>query len=152
MDRKAACLIATTAVLISTQAIAARAEILFAQGQWAAVRLLVAGRSTEDVAAELKTTRQTVNRWRHLPAFAVNTLLKKGLGQPGIDAHLETIFARGIDPDESVLDHNQEPTPLPADDKALDVAPRVRRTHLSLFVHPTARDAQNRAVAKLRGA
>jgi gamma-glutamyl hercynylcysteine S-oxide synthase len=36
----------------------------------------------------------------HLPAFAVNTLLKKGLGQPGIDAHLETIFARGIDPDE----------------------------------------------------
>src|SRR5262245_30745123 len=35
----------------------------------------------------------------HLPAFAVNTLIKKGLGQPGIDAHLETIFARGIDPD-----------------------------------------------------
>jgi ergothioneine biosynthesis protein EgtB len=36
----------------------------------------------------------------HLPAFAVNTLLKKGLGQPGIDEHLETIFARGIDPEE----------------------------------------------------
>jgi gamma-glutamyl hercynylcysteine S-oxide synthase len=35
----------------------------------------------------------------HLPAFAVNTLLKKGLGQPGIDDHLEDIFARGIDPD-----------------------------------------------------
>ena len=35
----------------------------------------------------------------HLPAFAVNTLVKKGLGQPGIDDHLETIFARGIDPD-----------------------------------------------------
>ena len=35
----------------------------------------------------------------HLPAFAVNTLIKKGLGRPGIDAHLETIFARGIDPD-----------------------------------------------------
>jgi ergothioneine biosynthesis protein EgtB len=35
----------------------------------------------------------------HLPAFAVNTLLKRGLGQPGIDEHLETIFARGIDPD-----------------------------------------------------
>jgi hypothetical protein len=27
----------------------------------------------------------------HLPAFAVNTLLKKALGQPGIDEHLETI-------------------------------------------------------------
>ena len=36
----------------------------------------------------------------HLPAFAVNTLLKKGLGQPGIDDRLEAIFARGIDPDE----------------------------------------------------
>ena len=35
----------------------------------------------------------------HLPAFAVNTLLKKGLGQAGIDEHLETIFARGIDPE-----------------------------------------------------
>ena len=34
----------------------------------------------------------------HLPAFAVNTLIKKGLGRPGIDDHMETIFARGIDP------------------------------------------------------
>ena len=36
----------------------------------------------------------------HLPAFAVNTLIKKTLGRPGIDPHLETIFARGIDPEE----------------------------------------------------
>jgi ergothioneine biosynthesis protein EgtB len=35
----------------------------------------------------------------HLPAFAVNTLIKKGLGRPGVDDHLETIFARGIDPE-----------------------------------------------------
>jgi ergothioneine biosynthesis protein EgtB len=35
----------------------------------------------------------------HLPAFAVNALVRKGLGRPGIDAHLETIFARGIDPE-----------------------------------------------------
>ena len=35
----------------------------------------------------------------HLPAFAVNTLIKKALGRPGIDDHLETIFARGIDPE-----------------------------------------------------
>jgi ergothioneine biosynthesis protein EgtB len=34
----------------------------------------------------------------HLPAFAVNTLVKKGLGKAGVDEHLETIFARGIDP------------------------------------------------------
>ena len=36
----------------------------------------------------------------HLPAFAVNTLIRKGLGRPGIDPHLETIFARGIDPEQ----------------------------------------------------
>jgi ergothioneine biosynthesis protein EgtB len=35
----------------------------------------------------------------HLPAFAVNALVKKALGRPGIDAHLEDVFARGIDPD-----------------------------------------------------
>jgi ergothioneine biosynthesis protein EgtB len=35
----------------------------------------------------------------HLPAFAVNTLIKKGLGRPGVDAHLERIFERGIDPE-----------------------------------------------------
>ncbi len=34
----------------------------------------------------------------HIPAFAVNALLKKGLGHPGIDRDLETLFARGIDP------------------------------------------------------
>src|SRR5690349_7048818 len=39
----------------------------------------------------------------HLPAFAVNTLIKKGLGQPGVDEHLETIFARGIDPAEEAV-------------------------------------------------
>jgi ergothioneine biosynthesis protein EgtB len=35
----------------------------------------------------------------HLPAFAVNTLIKRALGRPGIDDELETIFARGIDPE-----------------------------------------------------
>ena len=37
----------------------------------------------------------------HLPGFSFNTLLKKGLGRPSIDAKLETLFARGIDPHES---------------------------------------------------
>ena len=35
----------------------------------------------------------------HIPSFAVNTLIKRGLGRPGVDGHLETIFARGIDPE-----------------------------------------------------
>ena len=37
----------------------------------------------------------------HLPAFSFNTLVKRGLGRPGIDVRLETLFARGIDPHES---------------------------------------------------
>jgi ergothioneine biosynthesis protein EgtB len=36
----------------------------------------------------------------HLPAFAVNTLLKRGLGRPGVDEKLEGLFERGIDPED----------------------------------------------------
>ena len=36
----------------------------------------------------------------HLPAFAVNTLMKLTLGRRGVDAQYETIFARGIDPQD----------------------------------------------------
>src|SRR5689334_4193259 len=36
----------------------------------------------------------------HLPAFSFNTLIKRALGRPAIDAHLEQLFARGIDPVE----------------------------------------------------
>jgi ergothioneine biosynthesis protein EgtB len=37
----------------------------------------------------------------HLPAFSFNTLVRKALGGPSIDARLEALFARGIDPDEA---------------------------------------------------
>jgi gamma-glutamyl hercynylcysteine S-oxide synthase len=37
----------------------------------------------------------------HLPAFSFNTLIKRALRRPGIDARLEALFARGIDPHES---------------------------------------------------
>src|ERR1700737_1799168 len=37
----------------------------------------------------------------HLPAFSFNTLVKRGLGRPSVDAGLETLFARGIDPHEA---------------------------------------------------
>jgi gamma-glutamyl hercynylcysteine S-oxide synthase len=36
----------------------------------------------------------------HLPAFAVNTLAKLTLGRRGVDEHYETLFARGIDPED----------------------------------------------------
>src|SRR5262245_47079642 len=35
----------------------------------------------------------------HLPAFSVLAFLRRGLGRPAIDARLERLFERGIDPD-----------------------------------------------------
>ncbi len=40
----------------------------------------------------------------HIPAFSFSTLVRKGLGRPSIDARLETLFARGIDPHEAEMD------------------------------------------------
>ena len=36
----------------------------------------------------------------HLPAFNANTLLKRGLGEQGIDRDYEVLFERGIDPED----------------------------------------------------
>ena len=36
----------------------------------------------------------------HIPAFSVNTLIKRGLGRAGLDEDLERLFARGIDPED----------------------------------------------------
>ena len=36
----------------------------------------------------------------HIPAFAVNSFLKKGLKQSGLNLELEELFARGIDPSD----------------------------------------------------
>src|SRR5262249_35815555 len=35
----------------------------------------------------------------HLPAFRVLAFLRRGLGRPPVDARLEKLFERGIDPD-----------------------------------------------------
>ncbi len=37
----------------------------------------------------------------HVSAFSFNTLIRKGLGRPSINARLEQLFERGIDPHES---------------------------------------------------
>jgi ergothioneine biosynthesis protein EgtB len=36
----------------------------------------------------------------HIPAFGVNTLVKRALGEPAIDPGYEVLFERGIDPDK----------------------------------------------------
>jgi ergothioneine biosynthesis protein EgtB len=43
----------------------------------------------------------------HIPAFTLNTLVKRALGRPGIDERLERLFARGIDPDEDTAGNTQ---------------------------------------------
>ena len=51
----------------------------------------------------------------HLAAFNFNTLIKRALGQRGIDTDLERLFARGIDPeDEQASGLAQSPAPWPA--------------------------------------
>lgn len=45
----------------------------------------------------------------HIPAFAVNTLIKLALKHDGIDSEFERLFARGIDPE------NEEAAPTPTD-------------------------------------
>src|SRR4051812_49734092 len=37
----------------------------------------------------------------HLPAFSVIAFLRRGLGLPAVDARLEKLFERGIDPDSA---------------------------------------------------
>src|SRR4051795_1930451 len=47
----------------------------------------------------------------HLPAFSFNTLVKRALGRRSIDARLESLFARGIDPHEAAGGGRQEASP-----------------------------------------
>src|SRR3954462_14078447 len=37
----------------------------------------------------------------HLPAFSIIAFLRRGLGRPPVDARLEQLFERGIDPDST---------------------------------------------------
>src|SRR4029077_5550446 len=60
----------------------------------------------------------------HLPAFSVISLLKRGLGLPGVDQRLEDLFARGIDPDseEGAVPRSGASTVWPARDAVLAFA------------------------------
>lgn len=46
----------------------------------------------------------------HLPGFSFNTLVKRALGGSSIDARLESLFARGIDPPEAGAAGHAPPT------------------------------------------
>src|SRR5688572_22196434 len=53
----------------------------------------------------------------HLPAFSLNTLVKKGLGRRGVDEGLEHLFARGIDPEDEVSASSSRRSEWPSRDE-----------------------------------
>src|SRR3954466_417774 len=55
----------------------------------------------------------------HLPAFSVLAFLRRGLGRPAVDARLEQLFERGIDPDsqEAAVPRSGASTQWPSRDE-----------------------------------
>ena len=63
----------------------------------------------------------------HLPAFSVIAFLQRGLGAPGVDARMEKLFERGIDPDsvDSAVPRSGANTIWPSRDEVLDYGSRA---------------------------
>jgi iron(II)-dependent oxidoreductase len=63
----------------------------------------------------------------HLPAFSIISLIKRGFGGPGVDERLETLFARGIDPDSesTAVPRSGAQTRWPSRDEVLAFADRA---------------------------
>jgi ergothioneine biosynthesis protein EgtB len=71
----------------------------------------------------------------HLPAFNFNTLVKRALGGSSIDPQLETLFARGIDPDESQAGRSDDGQAWPARDVVRQFAAEADRRVLAALEH-----------------
>ena len=71
----------------------------------------------------------------HLPAFSFNTLVKRGLGCAGIDAGLETLFARGIDPAQPGVAEGPVPNQWPGRDEVARFAEEADRRVLDALAH-----------------
>src|SRR4051794_8495430 len=63
----------------------------------------------------------------HLPAFSVISFLRRGLGRPPVDARLEQLFERGIDPDstDTAVPRSGSNTVWPSRDEVLDFGARA---------------------------
>jgi ergothioneine biosynthesis protein EgtB len=73
----------------------------------------------------------------HLPAFSFNTLVKKGLGERGIDARLEQLFARGIDPAEDGAPPRDARADWPSRDAVREFAAEADRRVLAALEQAT---------------
>ena len=71
----------------------------------------------------------------HLPAFSLNTLVKKGLGRPGVDERLERLFARGIDPEDEASASRSQPAEWPSRDEVRRFADECDRLILDALAN-----------------
>lgn len=71
----------------------------------------------------------------HLPAFSVNTLVKKALGRTGVDARLEQLFARGIDPEDEQSADRHPAAEWPTRDEVRQFAEACDRLVLDALAH-----------------
>ena len=77
----------------------------------------------------------------HIPAFSVNTLLKRGLGRPGLDEDLEVLFARGIDPEDSASADGAALDAWPSRDTVRAYANRADEAILDALAHAPVEQA-----------
>ena len=71
----------------------------------------------------------------HFPAFSFNTLIKRGLGGASIDPELETLFARGIDPEAAQAARGNPEDLWPARGRVADFVREVDRRLLHALEH-----------------
>ena len=66
----------------------------------------------------------------HLPAFSIIAFIQRGLGRDGVDARLEALFARGIDPEtvDAAVPRSGAATEWPQRDEVLAFARTVDAT------------------------
>jgi ergothioneine biosynthesis protein EgtB len=69
----------------------------------------------------------------HLPAFSFNTLIRKGLGGASINPALETLFARGIDPESA--DRSTDAVKWPSREEVAAFAEEADRRIIDALTH-----------------
>jgi ergothioneine biosynthesis protein EgtB len=83
----------------------------------------------------------------HLPAFSVNTLVKRGLKESGVDSDYEILFERGIDPEDAASVPGG-PRGWPSRDEIREYGERADRLILQAF---TEKAIEQRDDPVLRG-
>ena len=82
----------------------------------------------------------------HMPAFAVNTLLKRGLGDGPLDSGYETLFERGIDPEDEAALPESRPR-WPSRDQIRAYAATADRAVLDAFARRDISAPENPVLA-----